>query len=858
LTVSVVSQPSNGTLTQGSDGKYEYDPPANWTGTDTFTIKGNDGVADSNTATVTIGVTNGTFIWTGAGSDDLASDSLNWNNDVAPISGDLVIFNGTSSKDANFDSSFTSTLATLEIDAGYTGQITLQQDLTISALLSQSAGTIVLGSNNLDVASAASYKMSAGELDGPGYLNITGTMNWTGGNLSAEPGTLTIATGAVLNIAPTGSQSITGWTINIDGIANWTQGDIQNADSTVNVNADGTFYLSSPGTWADALGDGGSSINNAGTMNSTDNGTGMPVSIQVALNTSGTVNVQAGSLTIKNGGTTSGAFVISAGSSLDLLAGVLTANEGATFTSLQQGPGPRGWFTIRSEFAVAGTVTENLDIFMRDGGSVNGPGTLVVNGRFTWHGGGMRGSGVTQINGTMVVDFTDAPNDRLILARKLTNTGTVILVGNQSEFKLGVDAANGGSFTNNGQVDFNTIAGGAILALESYFGDESGETIVNNSQFIVTGGGSARLQTTGGPPVINGATGIITVKDGSSLTVGGGLMNYGYLEASAGASVRFRSGKFTFDPNMNETSGDMMRGAGSFILYHFGGTIEVPQNCLVHASNFYLQDGTVEGQGDFSAQYFAWSGGKMSEDGTTTVESGARMDISNSVTLNARTIRDWGTITWQYAESEQIIAMENSAQLQIDGGRFETFNVNGKITRDPLDQSDNRIVVSNNGAFVTNITEVSGTVTIEPRFENNGGLADIQGNTSFSSYHQDGAGSVSRFGGGLYQLAAPNNRVFDGGRVELQGGHLNAAVGFTNTEFSGYGDIDLLLSNQSTITLTGNLSVDITCGFSNQTFTYLGGYQLSAPTINNNAGCTINCQGGGLVGMVFDDGIITD
>ena len=67
----------------------------------------------------------------------------------------------------------------------------------------------------------------------------------------------------------------------------------------------------------------------------------------------------------------------------------------------------------------------------------------------------------------------------------------------------------------------------------------------------------------------------------------------------------------------------------------------------------------------------------MSEQGTTTVESGARMVISGTVTLDGRTIRDWGTITWDYSELAQQIVMDNAALIQVDGGRFETFNVTG-------------------------------------------------------------------------------------------------------------------------------------------------------------------------------------
>ncbi|MES2789344.1 MAG: Ig-like domain-containing protein [Planctomycetota bacterium] len=54
LTVFVVSNPSNGTLTLNPNGSFTYSPAANFHGTDTFTYRANDGTADSNLATVTI------------------------------------------------------------------------------------------------------------------------------------------------------------------------------------------------------------------------------------------------------------------------------------------------------------------------------------------------------------------------------------------------------------------------------------------------------------------------------------------------------------------------------------------------------------------------------------------------------------------------------------------------------------------------------------------------------------------------------------------------------------------------------------------------------------------------------------
>ena len=56
LTVAVVSDPGNGTLTLNPDGSFLYTPIIGFVGTDSFTYVANDGAADSNVATVTIKV----------------------------------------------------------------------------------------------------------------------------------------------------------------------------------------------------------------------------------------------------------------------------------------------------------------------------------------------------------------------------------------------------------------------------------------------------------------------------------------------------------------------------------------------------------------------------------------------------------------------------------------------------------------------------------------------------------------------------------------------------------------------------------------------------------------------------------
>jgi large repetitive protein len=56
LTTQAVTQPANGVLSLSSDGSFTYTPNTGFIGVDTFTYSDTDGIASSNTATVTINV----------------------------------------------------------------------------------------------------------------------------------------------------------------------------------------------------------------------------------------------------------------------------------------------------------------------------------------------------------------------------------------------------------------------------------------------------------------------------------------------------------------------------------------------------------------------------------------------------------------------------------------------------------------------------------------------------------------------------------------------------------------------------------------------------------------------------------
>jgi len=57
LSAILVNQPAHGSLTLNSNGSFSYVPAANYNGSDSFTYKANDGLADSGIATVSITIT---------------------------------------------------------------------------------------------------------------------------------------------------------------------------------------------------------------------------------------------------------------------------------------------------------------------------------------------------------------------------------------------------------------------------------------------------------------------------------------------------------------------------------------------------------------------------------------------------------------------------------------------------------------------------------------------------------------------------------------------------------------------------------------------------------------------------------
>lgn len=106
LTFNIVSQPANGAvqITDHSTGAFSYSPDNNYTGSDSFTFKANDGQADSNTATESVTVKSastcppGFLHFTGSvsqGSDSFEPNGTYYYGDYGVESGRLQGPSGT-------------------------------------------------------------------------------------------------------------------------------------------------------------------------------------------------------------------------------------------------------------------------------------------------------------------------------------------------------------------------------------------------------------------------------------------------------------------------------------------------------------------------------------------------------------------------------------------------------------------------------------------------------------------------------------------------------------------------------------------------------------------------------------------
>src|SRR5262249_50323412 len=154
---------------------------------------------------------------------------------------------------------------------------------------------------------------SSGTLTGTGDVTVTGPLSWTGGTMSGSGHTR--AQGG-MTLSGSDYKYLDGRTLDNSGTATWAGSGLiytynravwnNLPGSTLDAQSDTTFFFSGIGALA--------TFNNQGTFKkSVGSGT---TSVEVVFNNSGTLDVQSGTVSLRRGGTSGGAFREAAGATL--------------------------------------------------------------------------------------------------------------------------------------------------------------------------------------------------------------------------------------------------------------------------------------------------------------------------------------------------------------------------------------------------------------------------------------------------------------------------------------------------------------------------------------------------------------
>ncbi|MCI0738903.1 MAG: hypothetical protein L0Y72_07650, partial [Gemmataceae bacterium] len=523
--------------------------------------------------------------------------------------------------------------------------------------------------------------------------SILGTMNVSGGLITGA-GTLTIQSGATMNLLGETDTMLTISNVNNAGTTNWADADIESESSTFNNS--GTLNIEEDaGDWNAE----GGSFENTGTLNSEAEQEPVPGAhvMGIELNSTAAVNVNSGILTLAAGGQLTGTLTIAAASSAVLASGEFLLNAG--FAAQGQ-----GIMIQDTQVTVTGTVTA-ANYHLR-AGILGGAGTLSLTSTFLWTGGELRDAGTTRIEASAIMDFA-------------AGVGGGVVLRNQRQRIL----------ENNGVIRWFASSGWVL---------RQGAEITNNGTIFVTGAtGETSLVVNLGDAGRLYNHGTIIYEAPSNLVAGVNFRNHGHIEVRTGKSLVFsNAGGFfntgTFWANENATvqftgetvylfvngTGPAMDGPGWYIATDTVN-IEVPEEGNARASNFKLtSNATLRGKGTFSAKLFLWLGGSMTSGGITLVEVFDQLVIDGDVLIdNGRTLRIKGEAIWQNVanEGEGTLELDTDGNIEVNGGSFVIAQETGTL-RNREDWAC-LFVVKNGGILEKSYTELGALHGFRSKFK---------------------------------------------------------------------------------------------------------------------------------------------
>ncbi len=377
LTAALETDPGNGTVNFNSDGSYDYTPAPDFNGTDSFTYRANDGLADSNVATVTITVN--------PVNDPPVADA---NGPYAGVEGSPVGFDGSGSFDV--DGAITSYM--WDFGDGNTGSgvtpthsYAAAGTYTVTLTVTDDGGATAGDTTTATIAAANNPPVA---VDDPGYAMF-------------EDATLNIAAPGVL-----------GNDTDVEGDPLTAVLDTNPANGTLTLNADGSFTYTPNADFngADSFtyrANDGLADSNVATVTITVNAVNdAPVAVDDAYTTDEdtTLNVAAPGV-LGNDSDVDGDG-LTAVLDTNPANGTLTLNADGSFSYVPT-PGFSGsdWFTYRADDGAAQSTPATVSITVNPAPP---PDTMHLGGLSGWSEGLTGGYWVAWV-GVLVHDTAHAP-----------------------------------------------------------------------------------------------------------------------------------------------------------------------------------------------------------------------------------------------------------------------------------------------------------------------------------------------------------------------------------------------------------------------------------------------------------------
>lgn len=580
---------------------------------------------------------------------------------------------------------------------------------------------------------------AGGTISGTGKLTLTGTSTWTGGT---HTGAGITQFDGPLSMSGAGTKTISGGR-NVTAASTTWSGNTGPNNNTVSIASTSAFSntgsFSDTNTFNSAI--TGGTFNNGGIFNKQSDTT---TTVSTVFNNTGTVNVNAGTMLMQSGGTSTGSFDLAAGAVMEFRNGAHTLNNVTT-----SGAGTIQVSTENVGADATVTITGGTwnSAFLLSGSTVSG-GNQVFTGPVTWTGGTLTGvEGTSTIfGGTLTIS---GANTKTLSGGRDVSAGNTTWSGNTAASNNAIGIASTSIFTNTGTfTDANT-----------FNSSMSGGTFSNNGTF------DKQSDTTTSVASVFNNTGTVNVNAGTMLMNGGGT-DSGVFNIADSAKLEFRNGVHT----LNDVT---TSGTGTFQISteNVGADASVSVNGGTHTSAFLLSGSTLAGTSNTFQGAATWTGGTITGAATASTTFGSTLAITgtNTKTLSGGRHVNAGNTIW----SGNTGANNNAIAI----ATASAFNNTGNFT--DANAFDSLISAGGGGGIFNNsgtFTKQSNTTTSIGTAFNSSGTVNVNSGTMLM-----GGGGIDS---GVFNIAA-------GARLEFRNGNHT----LNNVTTSGAGTFQISTEN---------------------------------------------------------------